>query len=90
MSTTLRHRERTSVRRVIQRSASGRRHLTRISRNGTTRTFALSQRAFEDLIEDLEMRSSKKFLASIRQADRDIANGRTYTLEEVKRELGIR
>lgn len=45
---------------------------------------------FENLIEDLDALSSPKYLASIRRARRDVAAGRLYTLEEIKRKYDIR
>lgn len=57
---------------------------------GQTHRYAISKRAFENLVEDLEALSSPKYLASIRRARRDVARGRVYTLDEVKRGLGIR
>ena len=89
MPTTLR-RERVTPRRALRRSPSRHRHLTRVTHDGHTSTFAISRRAYENLIEDLEALSSPRYLASIRRADRDIAAGGVHTLAEVKRKFGIR
>lgn len=99
MDTVNRARRYANMPITLQRSRAGaRRHMrpssgrfTRVSirGNGRTHTYALSKRRFEDLIEDLEALSSPKYLASIRRARKDVAAGRTHTLADVKRQLGI-
>lgn len=88
MPTVLR-RPRLDLYRTLRPSA---RRSLRVSvrAKGCARTFVIPKRAFDDLLEDMEALSSPKFLASIRRARRDVARGRTYTLEQVKRELDIR
>jgi|GEM_PF-5669668 len=90
MPTTLRRERAALRRRALRRSPSGHRRLARVTYDGHTRTFTISQRVYENLIEDLEALSSPKYLASIRRARREAARGETYTLTEVKRRFGVR
>ncbi|MFH1098366.1 MAG: hypothetical protein V1723_00335 [Candidatus Uhrbacteria bacterium] len=87
---TLRRERVISFRDLKRNPAGACRGITRIVDGARTRGFVLSPRVLDDLIENLEALSSPQFLASIRRARRDVAHGRTYTLDEVKRELGIR
>ncbi|MBF0484014.1 MAG: type II toxin-antitoxin system Phd/YefM family antitoxin [Candidatus Omnitrophica bacterium] len=43
----------------------------------------LSGTDYESLIETLELLSEKGFLDSVRQAKREIKNGKTYSMDEV-------
>ena len=44
----------------------------------------------EDYLEELAWSQSPRFIAKIKKAREDIKNGRSYTLEEVKKHLGIK
>lgn len=62
----------------------------RLTKGRRTRGYLLTAEAFDNLVEDMEALGSASYLASIREADRDIAAGRTYTLAEIKRRYRIR
>lgn len=49
----------------------------------------LSLEEFENFKEDLEMLSSKHLAKEIAEARQEFIDGKTYTLEEVKKSLGI-
>lgn len=51
-----------------------------------------SKESYEDIIWDLledTMELSEETLADIKIAEKEIAEGKVYTLEEVKKELGL-
>lgn len=49
----------------------------------------LSLEEFENFKEDLEILSSKNLAREIAEARQEFVDGKTYTLEEVKKSLGI-
>lgn len=65
------------------------RGITRIIEGAKTHGYVLSPRALDNLIEDVEALSSPTFLASIREARRDVAAGRVYSATAARRMLGI-
>lgn len=64
--------------------------VTRLIKGRRTHGYLLTPEAFDNLVEDMEALGSSSYLASIREADRDIAAGRTSTLAEIKRRYHIR
>jgi len=44
---------------------------------------------YESLVETLDIMGDAELMASLRQGIKDIEEGRTYSMEEVKRDLGL-
>lgn len=44
---------------------------------------------YESLVETLDIMGDEALMASLRQGIKDIEEGRTYSTEEVKRDLGL-
>ena len=62
-------------------------HMTRILRGKKTVGYFLDPEAFDDLIEDVEAATSPNFRKSIEQSR---ASKKTYTLEKVKKQCGLK
>lgn len=60
-----------------------------ITRQGTPALAVLSLEYFESLLETLEVMGDEEAMAAIRNSEKDIAEGRTYAWEDVKRELDL-
>ncbi len=60
-----------------------------ISRHGKPALAVLSMEYFESLLETLEVMGDEEMMTALRQSQKDIAEGRTYDWEEVKRELDL-
>jgi prevent-host-death family protein len=60
-----------------------------ITRNGRPAAVVMSQDEYESLVETLEVLSDPDLMAALAESDEDVAAGRVYPWEEVKRELGL-
>ena len=66
---------------LLKRSVRGHQQFRIASKEGDV--VLLSQEDYESLLETLELLSTPGLLKSIRRARREIAQGETYSLEEV-------
>jgi prevent-host-death family protein len=60
-----------------------------ITRNGRPAAVMLSPREYEMLQETIEVLGDEETLEALEESERDVAAGRLYSLDEVKRELGL-
>jgi len=60
-----------------------------ITRRGKPEVVMMSIDDYEGLLETLEIESDPEWMADIRQAEKDIKNGKGVSLEEARRRLGI-
>ena len=60
-----------------------------ITRNGRPAAVLLSSDEYESLQETLDVLADGETLEALRESDEDVKAGRTYTLDEVKRDLGL-
>jgi antitoxin YefM len=44
---------------------------------------------YESIVETLEIMGDQNLMASLRQGIRDVAEGRTYSMEEIEREITL-
>ncbi|MGH8776228.1 MAG: type II toxin-antitoxin system Phd/YefM family antitoxin [Jiangellaceae bacterium] len=61
-----------------------------VTRNGRPAVVILAQDDYESIMERLEIMADPELVAEIAEAERDIVDGRTSTLEEVKAEMRAR
>lgn len=66
---------------LLRRSVRGHQQFRISSKEGEV--ILLSQEDYENLLETLELLSTPGLLKSIRQARREISQGKTYSLKEV-------
>lgn len=59
-----------------------------ITVNGSPAAVIVSVDEYDSLKETLEIMSDKKLMKEIKQAEKDVAAGRVYDWEDVKKELG--
>ncbi|HSZ70770.1 MAG TPA: type II toxin-antitoxin system Phd/YefM family antitoxin [Solirubrobacteraceae bacterium] len=60
-----------------------------ITRNGRPAAVVLSAGEYEELEETLEILQDEDTLAALRESERDVQAGRLFTLDAVRRELGL-
>jgi len=60
-----------------------------ITRNGRPAGVVLSSEEYEALAETLEVLEDDEVLEALRESEADARAGRVYSLEEVRRELGL-
>jgi prevent-host-death family protein len=60
-----------------------------ITRNGRPAAVVLSSEEYEALAETLEMLDDDDALKALRESEADVRAGRVYSLDEVRRELGL-
>lgn len=60
-----------------------------ITRNGRPAGVVLSSDEYEALAETLEVLEDEEALEALRESEADIRAGRSYSLDEVRRELGL-
>ena len=60
-----------------------------ITRNGRPAAVVISTDEWEAVEETLEILQDDNALAALRDADEDVRAGRLFTLDEVRRELGL-
>lgn len=60
-----------------------------ISRNGRPIALLMSLDEYESLQETIEVLSDEELMEQLRESEEDVKAGRTYSLEEVKRDLGL-
>jgi antitoxin YefM len=60
-----------------------------ITRNGRPAAVVLSTDEYEALEETLEILQDEQTLAALRESEDDVAAGRLFSLDEVRRELGL-
>jgi len=60
-----------------------------ITRNGRPVAVVLSTEEYEALEETLEVLQDEKTLAALRESEEDVKAGRLFSLDEVRRELGL-
>lgn len=60
-----------------------------ISRNGRPVALLMSLDEYESLQETIDVLSDEDTLEALRESEEDVKAGRTYSLEEVKRDLGL-
>jgi prevent-host-death family protein len=60
-----------------------------ITRRGKPEVVMMSIDDYEGLLETLQIESDPKWMADIRQAQKDMKNGKGVSLEEARRRLGI-
>ena len=83
-------KERVASIRDIQRSPSqALQGVTRVIRANKTLGFFLDNRAWDDLMEDLEALHSKPFLKRVAKARRDARAGKGIPLSTVMKEYGL-
>jgi len=60
-----------------------------ITRNGRPAAVVLSNEEYEALAETLEVLEDEETLEALRESEADVRGGRVYSLDEVRRELGL-
>jgi antitoxin YefM len=60
-----------------------------ITRNGRPAAVVLSAGEYEELEETLEILQDEDTLRALRESERDVKAGRLFTLDAVRRELGL-
>ncbi len=60
-----------------------------ITRNGRPVALLMSLDEYESLQETIDVLSDEDTLAALRESEEDVKAGRTYSWDEVKRELGL-
>jgi antitoxin YefM len=60
-----------------------------ITRNGRPAAVVLSAGEYEELEETLEILQDEDTLAALLESERDVKAGRLFTLDAVRRELGL-
>ena len=60
-----------------------------ITRNGRPAAVVLSQEEYEALEETLEVLQDDEALSALRESAEDVKAGRLFSLDEVRRELGL-
>ena len=60
-----------------------------ITRRGKPEVVMMSIDDYEGLLETLEIESDPELMADIRQAEKDMKNGKGKSLEQIHKELGI-
>ena len=60
-----------------------------ITRNGRPTAVVISTEEWEALEETLEILQDEETMAALRASDEDVRAGRLFSLDEVKRELGL-
>ena len=60
-----------------------------ITRNGRPVAVVMSTDEYESIQETIEVLEDEGTMAALRRSDADVAAGRVYAWDEVKRELGI-
>ncbi len=60
-----------------------------ITRNGHPVALLMSLDEYESLQETIDVLSDEDTLEALRESEEDVKAGRTYSLEEVKRDLGL-
>jgi len=60
-----------------------------ITRNGRPAAVVLSSEEYEALSETLEVLEDEEALEALRESEADVRAGRVYSLDEVRRELGL-
>lgn len=70
-------------------TASKGKHFYRVMKNDTPLGVLIPNDLWEDLTEELEMLSSPTYLKIIQEARNDVEKGHTFSLDEVKKQLGL-
>ena len=60
-----------------------------ITRNGRPVALLMSLDEYESLELTIEVLSDEELMEQLRESEEDVKAGRTYSLEEVKRDLGL-
>ena len=60
-----------------------------VNRRGKPEVVMMSVEDYESLLETIEIESDKELMKRIKKAQKEIAQGKGKSLEEVKRELGF-
>jgi antitoxin YefM len=60
-----------------------------ITRNGKPVALLVSPDEWESMEETIEVLSDPELMAALEESERDVQAGRVYTLEDVKRDLGL-
>jgi len=60
-----------------------------VNRRGHPEVVMMSVEDYESLIETLEIQSDKELVKRIKKAEKQIAQGKGKSLEEIERELGL-
>ena len=60
-----------------------------ITRNGRPAAVVLSSEEYDALAETLEVLEDDEALEALRESEADVHAGRVYSLDEVRRELGL-
>jgi len=60
-----------------------------ITRNGRPAGVMLSSDEYEALVETLEVLEDEEALEALRDSEADVRSGHSYSLDEVRRELGL-
>jgi prevent-host-death family protein len=60
-----------------------------ITRNGRPAAVVLSSEEFEALAETVEVLGDPDTLQALRESEEDVKAGRVYSLDDVRRELGL-
>ena len=61
-----------------------------ITRQGKPEVIMMSIDDYESLLETLEIESDPELMADIRQAEKEMKNGKGKSIEQIHKELGIR
>lgn len=67
---------------IIRKADSSMKHFI-ITKNGKPKAIIMSVDEYEGWLETLEIMSDKKAMKDIRQAEKELAEGKSYTFEEV-------
>jgi len=60
-----------------------------ITRNGRPAGVVLSSEEYEAIAETLEVLQDDETLEALRESERDVRQGRVYSIAQVRRELGL-
>ena len=60
-----------------------------VSRRGRPEVVMMSVEDYESLLETIEIQSDKELLKSLKKAEKEIAQGKGKTLEDIQKELGL-
>jgi len=60
-----------------------------ISRRGKPEVVMMSVEDYESLLETIEIQSDKELLKGLKKAEKEIAQGKGKTLEDIQKELGL-
>ncbi len=76
------------ISKLFDKASKGK-HFYRVLKNDTPLGVLIPNDLWEDLTEELELLSSPTYLKTIQDSREDVIKGHTFSLEEVKKQLGF-